>query len=196
MDDVAVDVVELHTRAVRLWLDRVRTVPADAWGNPTPCAEWDVRELVNHIVGEERWTVPLLAGRTIEDVGSELDGDLLGPEPVDAAEQAAQDTVAAFEAPGARDRTVHLSFGDTPAQEYAWQLFADHLVHAWDLAVATGGDTTLDDDLVEACAGWWKDNEEMYRSGGAISDRAGVGADASAQDLLLASFGRDPRWSG
>ena len=40
-----------------------------------------MRDLVNHVVGEDRWTVPLVEGRTIADVGSSLDGDLLGDDP-------------------------------------------------------------------------------------------------------------------
>ena len=47
---------------------------------------------------------------------------------------------------------VHLSYGDEDMTEYVAQLAADHLIHGWDLAVATGGDTALDDDLVEAVA--------------------------------------------
>jgi hypothetical protein len=51
---------------------------------------------------------------------------------------------AAVAHPGAVDRTVHLSFGDTSGQEYVVQLTADLAIHAWDLARATGQDDTLD----------------------------------------------------
>ena len=56
--------------------------------------------------------------------------------------------------------TVHLSFGDVPAEEYAHQLAADHMIHGWDLAVATGGDTSMDPELVEALAAWFAGNED------------------------------------
>lgn len=189
------DVIELHARAVEEFLTRVDAVAPDAWGRPTPCTEWDVRTLVNHVVGEERWAVPLLEGRTIAEVGDSLDGDLLGADPRSAAERAGRAAVAAFATPGAADRTVHLSFGDTPASEYAWQLFTDHLVHGWDLAAATDGNTELDDDLVRACADWWAGREELYRGAGAVAERVDVPPGASPQDRLLASFGRDPAWS-
>ena len=52
-------------------------------------------------------------------------------------------------------QTVHLSFGDVPAEEYAHQLAADHIIHGWDLAVATGGDTSMDPEMVEALAAWF-----------------------------------------
>lgn len=187
------DVVAAHARSVEFWLDRVRTVPEDAWGDPTPCTDWDVRALVNHVVGEDAWTVPLLEGRTIAEVGDRLDGDLLGDSPREQAEQAGKGAVDAFSEDGAAGRTVHLSFGDTPAEEYAWQLTADHLVHGWDLAAATGGDRTLDADLVEAVAQWFAAREELYRDGGAIGSRPDAAA-TSAQDRLLVGFGRDPGW--
>ncbi len=189
------EVVHLYERSVEAFLARVRAVPVEAWARPTPCADWDVRALVNHVVGEDRWVEPLVAGRTIADVGTALDGDLLGEDPKEAAEEAGKGAVASFGEPGALERTVHLSFGDTPAEEYAWQLVADHVVHSWDLAVAIGGDRTIDDDLVAACTGWWQAWEEGYRGAGAVGDRVVVPSTASAQDRLIASFGRDPGWT-
>jgi uncharacterized protein (TIGR03086 family) len=189
------DIIELHRRAVREFDDRVGQVGGDAWARPTPCLDWDVRALVNHVVGEDRWTVPLLAGQTIEQVGDALDGDLLGDEPQHATRAAMDAAVAAFAEPGVLNRTVHLSFGDAPADEYAWQLFADHLVHAWDLAAATDGHARLDPELVDACAEWFGPMEEMYRKAGVVGDRPDLPADADAQARLLAAFGRDARWA-
>lgn len=189
------DVVDLYARSVEAFLDRVRAVPAGSWAGPTPCADWDVRALVNHVVGEDRWVVPLVAGRTIADVGAALDGDLLGAAPTEAAEAAGKAAIASFGEPGAVDRTVHLSFGDLPAGEYAWQLIADHVVHGWDLAVATGSHPAVDDDLVAACATWWHEWEEAYRGAGAVADRVAVQATATPQDRLVAAFGRDPGWT-
>jgi uncharacterized protein (TIGR03086 family) len=189
------DIIDLHRRAVREFEGRVDPIGGDAWTRPTPCLDWDVRALVNHVVGEDRWTVPLLEGRTIAQVGDALDGDLLGDRPHHAAHEAMDAAVAAFAEPGVLDRTVHLSFGDASAEEYAWQLFADHLIHAWDLAAATDGDDRLDPALVDACAKWFVPMEETYRKAGVIGDRPDLPADADAQARLLAAFGRDPRWA-
>ena len=187
-------VVELHAAAVETFRSLVHAVPAEAWSAPTPCSDWDVRALVNHVVNEELWTVPLLDGRTIDEVGDRFDGDVLGGDPTVAVDSAAKAAVVAFQEPGAPDRTVHLSFGDTPASEYAMQLTADHVVHGWDLAAATAADRRIDDDLVAALTGWFAQREDLYRGAGIISDRPPVVA-ASAQDQLLVAFGRDPAWS-
>jgi hypothetical protein len=69
-------------------------------------------------------------------------------------------------------------------------LFADHLIHAWDLARAIGGDECLDAGLVAACATWFDAVEDAYRSAGAIAVRPPVPGDADAQTMLLARFGR------
>ncbi len=56
---------------------------------PTPCAAWNVRDLVNHVVAQARRVAPLLAGVTLNEVGEQLDGDLLGDDPVRAWDGAA-----------------------------------------------------------------------------------------------------------
>jgi len=192
----AMDLVDLYGRSLTGFTDLVRKVRPDQWAAPTPCAGWDVRALVNHVAGEDRWTVPLLAGATIAEVGDRFDGDLLGDDPVAAADDATEQAGAAFREPGALDRTVHLSFGDTPAPEYLWQLLADHLVHGWDLAASVGASRHLDPAVVAACAEWFAEREELYRQAGAIGPRVDIVPAASAQDRLLAAFGRDPAWPG
>ena len=69
------------------------------------------------------------------------------------------------------DRTVHLSFGDFPGREYAMQLFADMLIHGWDLARAIGADEQLDPELVAALAAWFADMADAYRAAGAVGPR-------------------------
>ncbi|HKE75829.1 MAG TPA: TIGR03086 family metal-binding protein [Acidimicrobiales bacterium] len=194
-------VTDLHRRSVEGFMARVDAVGAEAWAGPTPCPDWDVRALVNHVVNEDLWTVPLMEGATIEEVGSRFDGDLLGDDPA-AATRAACETASMATASGiVAGRTVHLSFGDTPAEEYAYQLAADHVIHGWDLAAATGGDRSIDTDVAEALAAWFADREELYRGAGAIGPRpdgaaataAGAGDDPVAR--LLMAFGRDPGWA-
>jgi len=161
------------------------------WTAATPCPDWDVRALVNHLVNEERWTPELLGGATIADVGDRFDGDLLGTDPVATFDEAAATALAAVEAV-APEQVVHLSFGDRPAREYVTQLAADHLVHAWDMARAMGEDEKLDPEAVDALLAWFGPTQKLYREIDVIGPEPPVAADASAQDRLLAMFGRTP----
>jgi uncharacterized protein (TIGR03086 family) len=184
------DQAELHRRAVEEFGARVKAVGDDQWELPTPCSDWNVRQLVNHLVYENRWTVPLIGGSTIAEVGDRYEGDLLGDRPKAAWDESSEEAVRAVQADGALDRIVDLSSGPTPAREYVSQLFADHLIHAWDLARAIGADDRLDPELVAACAAWFASMEDLYRSIGAIGDRPDVPPAADAQTALLAAFGR------
>lgn len=185
-------VVDLHRRAVAAFGDLVGAVEPDQWDLPTPCEGWTVRDLISHVTAENLWTPPLLGGRTIADVGDAFEGDVLGEDPLGAWTAAASAATSAAGDEGVAERTVHLSFGDAPAVEYLHQVFADHLIHGWDLAQALGADDRLDPGLVTACAAWFATVEDAYREGGAIGPRPAVAPDADAQDRLLARFGRSP----
>jgi uncharacterized protein (TIGR03086 family) len=186
------EIPDLYRSAVDVFGRRVHEITPAQWRLPTRSTDWDVRELVNHVVGEDLWCVPLLDGATIADVGDRFDGDVLGDDPIAVWDEAAAAAVAAVAAPGAMETTAHLSFGDVPGHEYTMQLFADHLIHAWDLARGIGADESLPAELVDACATWFADREDLYRAAGAIGERVAVADDASPQDRLLAAFGRDP----
>jgi uncharacterized protein (TIGR03086 family) len=169
---------------------RVRLIGDHQWRAATPDEDWSVRDLVNHVAGEDLWAPPLLAGSTIAEVGDRFDGDVLGADPGAAWAAASAGAVRAVGEDGAMDRIVHLSFGDCPGREYALQLFADHLIHAWDLARAISADERLDAGLVTSCAAWFDAMEDAYRGAGAIVARPPVPGDADAQTVLLARFGR------
>jgi uncharacterized protein (TIGR03086 family) len=186
------DVPTLYQRSVEYFTDRVDAVKDDQWSDPTPCADWDVRSLVNHITYEDLWTVPLMKGATIEEVGDKFEGDVVGDDPIGSARAAAGDALSTVAEELPKGGTVHLSFGETPKAEYVMQLAADHLVHGWDLAVATGGDTSMDADLVDAFTTWFDDNEAGYRGAGAIAARRQLNGDGRHD--LLARFGRDATW--
>jgi len=185
------DVRALHRRAVQGFDARVGAIQDDQWGAPTACSDWDVRGLVNHLVYENVWTPEMFAGRTVTEVGDRFEGDLLGDDPGRAWADSARVAVAAIADEGALDRIVHLSFGDFPGRDYAMQLFADHLIHTWDLARGTGGDERLDPELVEACDAWFAPAvEQAYRSAAATGPAVEVPDDADLQTRLLARFGR------
>jgi hypothetical protein len=72
------------------------------------------------------------------------------------------------------------------------QVAADHLVHAWDLACAVGGDTRLDPAAVVAVRAWFASNEQAYRDAGLIGPRPPMPPDAGPQEELLVMYGRTP----
>ncbi len=188
------DLEAAYRSSVSGWMSAVEGIGGN-WSAPTPCADWDVRQLVNHVVGEDRWTKPLVNGRTIAEVGGSLDGDLLGDQPVAAARSAADEAVGAVAARLPEGGAVNLSYGEEDIAEYVRQLTADHLVHGWDLLAATGQSRDLDLEVVEIVSAWFADREQRYRSGGAVADRPEAArAGSPAADLLIA-FGRDPDWS-
>jgi len=184
------DIPAMFRAAVAEFDARIRQIGDHQWQAATPDEDWAVRDLVNHVAGEDLWAPPLLAGSTIAGVGNRFDGDVLGADPGAAWAAASAGAVRAVGEQGAMDRIVHLSFGDVPGREYTLQLFADHLIHAWDLARAIGADERLDAGLVASCATWFGAVEDAYRSAGAIAARPPVPGDADAQMVLLARFGR------
>jgi uncharacterized protein (TIGR03086 family) len=74
---------------------------------------------------------------------------LLGGDPVDAWKRSSATAHAAWTEPGATDRTVHLSFGDTPSMGYCWQMTCDLVVHAWDLESGNGSVQPIREAIAE-----------------------------------------------
>ncbi|MEV7726117.1 TIGR03086 family metal-binding protein [Streptomyces sp. NPDC087917] len=183
--------LQQHAAALRLFGERVRAVGEAQWDAPTPCAEWTVRDLVNHVTGEQRWIPPLLTeGRTVADIGDELSGDLLGADPVAAWDRAAASAVAAFGAPDALERTVALSYGPTRGSAYCSEMTADCVVHAWDLARAVGADERLPDGLVEFAIKEVMPYADGLAATGLFAQPLDIPPGANAQTRLLALVGR------
>jgi uncharacterized protein (TIGR03086 family) len=190
MGDAVTDMLEAFQRAAGTFGRHVHATRDDHWDLPTPCSDWDVRALVNHLVYETLWVPPLAGGATVAEVGDRFDGDQLGDDPKGAWDEAAREAVAAFELPGSMERTVHLSSADVPGEQYAFEVMSDLLVHGWDLATAIGADTRMDPELVEfAYRRWLPRADEMARSG-AFGTRLQPPPGADRQTELLALFGR------
>lgn len=182
--------VDLFVGAVGEFDTRAQQVKPDQWHAPTPCTEWDVRTLVNHVVNEACWVKPLLGGKTLEEVGDSFDGDLLGEEPVRAWEAARDDELTAVRALDSVERPVHVSWGQIPASEYLSQVLLDHLIHGWDLARAVGADEQLDPELVQFCLAQVEPMEEAIRGSGVYGEKVDAPAKAGRQTQLLAILGR------
>jgi uncharacterized protein (TIGR03086 family) len=184
------DIAELHRDALAVTRNIVAAVTPEDLDRPTPCEGWNVRDLLNHIVGGNWWAVELVGGRTIEEVGEALDGDLLGDDPLGAYVESAGAADAAFSAPGAMEASCAVSYGPIPGEAYASDRFVDVLIHGWDLAVAIGHDATLDPTLVEACWDAVQPHAAMLRGSGQFGGDVEAGDDADQQTRLLALLGR------
>ena len=184
------DVLDRFHQAVAAFDAAVRAVGSEQWALPTPDAEWSVRDLVQHVVYEVRWVAPLLEGSTIAEVGDSLDGDLLGDDPLGAWTAASAEALEVAGRPGALDRAVHLSMGETAAAEYLAQLASDGAIHSWDLSRAIGAPEELDSGLVEFVWAFLEPQAEGWRQAGAFGPRVEVPASADRLTQLLALTGR------
>jgi len=168
----------------------VEAIGDDDWSRPTPCDEWDVRALLNHLTGEQLWAPHLLAGETIEQVGDRYDGDVLGDDPAGTWRRAAAMSSDAFAQPGVVDRTVHLSYGDESAREYLTQMLTDAAVHGWDLATAVGAPHEIEPETATYLLDHWRAREDMVRGSGIFGDAVEVDPGADDATKLLALLGR------
>ncbi|GAC1378881.1 MAG: hypothetical protein NVS3B21_22940 [Acidimicrobiales bacterium] len=185
------DAIEALERSRIEFEQRLLLVKAEDWTRPTPCDEWDVRALVNHVIGGCHRYAALLYGGSAAEFIETLDHDFIGADPLRSFASAVAEMNDAFSAPGAFDRTVHHPVADMPGRVLAGWRCGDSTVHGWDLARAIGADDALDAELVE----WlW---EPLSAQGPALSATglfkrpdSLVGDDAPLQDRLLHLLGR------
>ena len=154
-------------------------VTADQLPGSTPCSEWDVRALLDHMHGGAAY----LLAATGRDA-----------RPSATYRQAVEECVAGLRAPGALERRCASPVGlEWSVAEAAAGTAMDQLIHTWDLGVATGQDRTLDARVVDACVALFlPDMPEHGRRAGIVGTAVPVAPDAAAQDRLLAAMGRTP----
>jgi uncharacterized protein (TIGR03086 family) len=187
------DLASAYRDALETFGGRVHAAGPDDWSNPTPCTEWDVRALVNHVVYENLWVPELLAGRTLAEIGDRFEGDVLGEDPVGAWDASAAAAGTAVSAPGALERTVETSGGPTPAETYLREVWFDAVIHGWDLGRGLGMDPSIDPDAAAVLLPWFEPKAAAWQAAGAIAAPVPLGADASDGERLVALSGRDPR---
>ncbi|MEV0259000.1 TIGR03086 family metal-binding protein [Streptomyces sp. NPDC050732] len=131
--------------------DLIADVPRDRWNAPTPCPQWNVRELVNHMVIGNRLFADILHGQASATPGA-LDpktSDALGSDPLDAHRSSADAMVAAFRQPGALEQIFRVPAGTVPGIAALHLRTTEALVHGWDLAQATDQQPRFPNTIVE-----------------------------------------------
>jgi uncharacterized protein (TIGR03086 family) len=186
------NLTEQHRRALDASGKIVAAITPEQWGNRTPCDGWDARALTNHLVAGNLWAAELAAGKTIDQVGTAFDGDVLGDDPASAYQRSAAAAAAAFDAPGALESPCAVSYGPVAGSVYAGHRIIDVFIHGWDLAKATSQADNLDPELVSSCTQIVELQLAALRASGAFGDSAEVPADADGQTLLLIWLGSQP----
>ena len=187
------DLAQIHRQALTATRKVIAGIKPNQWHESTPCAEWDVRELANHVIAGNWWAAELAKGATIASVGDRLDGDVLGTDPLRAYDDSAAVAAEVFEREGAMSAPCAVSYGPVPGSMYCGHRFIDVFVHGWDLAKATGQSTDLDPALVTACLEVVKPQAEMFAGSGMFGDSApSPVAGTDPQRELLTMLGRKP----
>ncbi|GAA1025156.1 TIGR03086 family metal-binding protein [Amycolatopsis albidoflavus] len=188
-----VDLLAAHGSALDVFDAAVHAAGSGDWARATPCTDWSVRDLVNHLAVEQLWVPHLLAGATLDEVGTRYDGDVLGDDPLSVWEKASAAAREAWLSPGALRRTVHVSFGLVPAEEYGWQMTLDLAVHGWDLAAALGRPNPVPGPLAGRLLDVLRPMIDDWQGLGLFDPPVAVGRTAAAPDRLVALLGRRPR---
>jgi|1186.fasta_scaffold318163_2 uncharacterized protein (TIGR03086 family) len=174
----------------------VAAVRAEQWDEPTPCADWSVRQLVNHLVGGNRLVTRVLSGEPLpppDQLGRRAHVDQLGTDPADAFRTTAEAMLAAFGRPGVLERAHTLPVGTLPGPAVVHLRIVETLVHGWDLACAIGRPVPFPDELAAAELAFSQDllgrlpeERQPFARSQPVPD------DAPAIDRLVALLGRSP----
>jgi uncharacterized protein (TIGR03086 family) len=173
------DLLAVHATAVAGFGSRLARVGDGDWERPTPCTEWDVWALVNHVVGANVRYQLILAGAPLAEVEATRPRDHLGAAPADAFESTAAVTMRAFDDPAVMAATFHHAVGERTGEQLLLMRIYDIGVHTWDLAVAIDGDRELDATVVDVALT-------------STTANAGERDDLTTQDRLLVRSGRQP----
>ncbi|HVQ87860.1 MAG TPA: TIGR03086 family metal-binding protein [Actinomycetes bacterium] len=171
----------------------INKVESTEWHNSTPCTDWDLRALVNHVAGELFWATPMVDGRSIDDVGDELDGDLMGKDPMATWDKAVQESRSAFNASGAMGGTIQSSMGPMPVRQYISDLTCDLIVHRWDLGDSIKQTQTFSSDELQQLRTMLDQlapMSEQLVAGGYFAAAVSVPDDSDEQSKVLAAMGR------
>ena len=183
------DVKQLFDRSLASATRVVHQVKPSQFEDSTPDTEWNVRDLLAHMLYELSWVADILSGKTIAEVGDRYDGDLIGDDlrsSWDKAEAEARQAVNKVDL----DRIIHLSYGDFPAKHYLQQESNDQLIHSWDLGTAIGMAVRFDPEAAKHLYQETLPNKDQLAATGLFAPAIEVSDSEDIQTKLLALFGR------
>lgn len=179
------DISNRYRKLASAMTERIAAVPADRWASPSPCADWTAREVVRHLVD----TPAIFFGLVEQPVPT--GGPSVDDDPVRAFAHARDAVQAALDDPAVAEKAYEGFFGpSTFEQGVAQFLCADLVIHAWDLARATGQDDRLDPGEVHALYEAMLPMDEAIRAPGAFGPKVEPPSGADEQTRLLCFLGR------
>lgn len=186
------DPIEQFIRGSKWASQIVDAVKPDQVSEQTPCDEWDVRDLVNHMT--EGLKVVGAAVRHEEPDPEYHNKDYVGDHPALEYKHAYKETIAAVQERDGDvlEETFKMPYGESPAAMTFGIYGVDQLVHGWDLAKATGQDTEMPADLAEAAFATVDGRLTDEQRGEVFKKEIKPPANASVQEKLLAYTGRKP----
>ena len=180
---------ETLEQAIRATRAVLAGVSEDQLGDDTPCAQWKVSDLINHIVGGQSFFEAGVTGQPM----AEGETDFSASDFVAEFDQASQRSVTAFSGDGVMEKMLTLPFGAMPGSAFVGLAATDTFTHGWDLAKATGQNTDLDPGLAaQLLAGARQAISPAFRSpdGAVFGLEQEAPAGASNADQLAAFLGR------
>ena len=164
----------------------VDAVTPQQYDEPTPCTDWTVRQLLNHLIGGTKmFTAIVTRGPAVDRAA-----DHVGPDHAASFRSAVGELRAAFAADGALDGVYQGPMGEAPGAMLMRMRVNEMMLHGWDLARATGQSTDLDPELAEECIGDIQRVQEAGRAQPMFAPMQTVPAAATAADRLAATAGR------
>ena len=184
--------VAMYERALKRTRKVVAGTRRDQFDQPTPCPDWDVHALLNHIIGG---CLSFAAGATGEARPMDDGTDHCAEDHAVAFDRAARAAIEVFSQPGILEREFVQSWGKTPGSAVLGLAIADAAVHGWDLATATGQEADIDDDIAEAIYGMTTSMMEPmgdFPRGDSFGPPIDVPDDAPPAHKALTYLGRTP----
>lgn len=187
------ELLEAHGKALAGFDAAVGQITGEDWAKPTPCREWTVRDLVNHLVYEQLWVPELLSGMSVAEIGDKYEGDVLGDDPVGRWRSTSRAAREAWLAAGSLEGDVLLSRGAVSKVQYVLEMTLDLAVHSWDLARGLGVESPLADDVAAQLLPEFEAQIPSFQGVGIFDPPVSVPDTASPAEKLIALSGRDPR---
>ncbi len=169
----------------------VANVKPDQLSDPTPCPEWDVHALLNHLIGANHFFAGKGDGTWVDPPEGAEPPDMVGTDPATSYNASVAGVKAAYQ-PDMYGNTVTAGPGEMPAGQLYAIGMSEQLLHGWDLAKATGQDGTMDPVLAGAVDTMIRPNIAGGVEAGFYGPEVPVADDASPTDKLVGLVGRHP----